>query len=127
MDTIGTYNIFNSKEFRACSKDVSAHFHDTCFTDEFAYRRRVMTIADGYYLSILTGSHCDPSVEVALMKDGLFVAHPTDPEWGEPADFSIIDFFDLDKFKWALIEITDAYEEFDNVDMPTLWEKIQWL
>lgn len=43
------------------------------------FHREVLELDDGWYLSILTGSHYAPAVEIALMHDG----HPYKDDWDE--------------------------------------------
>ena len=111
MNTVITANLFD-KSVRNVYKDVTEHFHND------ALRRRVINLKDGYYLSVLTGSHAWACVEVALMKDGAFVAHPTDPEWGEADDFAIINLYSVEGFGSMLIDIENKY---DKMPIDHLW------
>jgi hypothetical protein len=97
---------FTAKSLDALIEDIRNHYNDD------ALRRRTLALTEGYYLSILTGSHSYLSVEIALMKDGHFV---------DSDDFAIIDFYDCDKAIKIIQRLSRYFEADDAID---IWDYI---
>ena len=114
-NTIMTASIFDAT-CKALVKDVIAHFHNL-----HTMHRRVLNLKDGYYLSIVTGSHSYKAVEVALMKDGYFIKHPTDTDWGSADDFSICDYVTVESFMMVLWELHDILTTQPDRPIPLIW------
>lgn len=101
-----TYTINNPQ---CLIKEVKAHIHDIT-----TMRRNVLNLVDGYYLSVLTGSHSYAAIEVALMKDGKFI---------KDDDFAIINFYEIADFITMLKKVDEAIED-GKTDIEKVWENI---
>lgn len=88
--------------------DLRDFFQTTALDDDNKFRRRVLTLKDGYSLSILTGSHLYHSVEVALMKDDRIV---------DDGGYDIIDFKSLRAAVLALKYICRHYHDTDIIEI----------
>lgn len=79
------------------------------------FHREVVELDDGWYLSILTGSHTEPSVEVALIRDG----HPYKDDYDE----AIVVFYNMHRAIGAIKAFASLFDS-NHIDLQwgAMWD-----